>query len=105
MPTVETNDGVMNINNYDGVKTDLEFITKALGALAGLLLVIGIFRQSSEALWGAGFMAAGFLFSFGFTAAHNVLVLQDGKWNHVGKFRFAKANEIKAQLINEMNTK
>jgi uncharacterized membrane protein len=98
---IESEDSVVNVSNYTGVKTSWEFITNFNGFLGLLNLFIGFFAGNPFAAIGIIMLIIAFL-SLMFSNSVNVYVLKGENWVKVGKFTYPKSEEIKKMLVDSM---
>lgn len=95
---IEIEDGVINLEDYDGVRTNVEFITKFNAGVGVIFFVIGpIIGNNVVMLIGVGMFVIALL-SFAFTRSVKVQVLKGGTWQDIGKYNYSKAEEIKSHL-------
>ena len=95
---IEIEDGVINLEDYDGVRTNVEFITQFNGGVGAIFFVIGlIIGNNVVTLIGLGMFVIALL-SLVFSRSVKVQVSKAGTWQDIGKYTYSKAEEIKSQL-------
>lgn len=98
---IMSDEGVVKVSNYAGVKTSWEFITNFNGFVGLFNLLIGFFVGNPFGVIGAIMLVIAFL-SLMFSNSVNVFVLKDESWVKIGKFTYPKSEEIKKKLIDSM---
>ena len=102
MPKIEIEDGVMNVEGYEGVRTKFEFITQFNIGLGGLLAIIGFFNPEGFLLKIGLIVCAVGIGSLFITRSVILQISKNGSWQELGKFTYPKAEKIKEQLISEL---
>lgn len=102
MPRIEIEDGVINVENYDGVRTRIELLTQLNAGIGVTLLVAGFIQSSGVAMKFGVFMLVVAALSLVLTRSVKVQVSRNGAWQVLGRFTLRKADEVKTSLIAAM---
>lgn len=102
MPQIPVEDKVVNVDEYDAVKIDLDMAAKVSVVVGVLSLAYGIYADNVDLVYLSCIAIGTFVVSVFFLRSARVSVRRHGAWKDVGKYRYSVARYLKQKLVKEM---